>query len=351
MTSQAKGNEVSVPEFYQSSVAEVERFLGGLKRGQVTEIARSPGGRAVYAVAYGEKEPLARTANLSSALAGRKPEAFFGRGRKRQVMTICSAMHGGEMESIAAVLNLFSVLETGKDRKGVAWPALREHAEGLRLVVIPCLNPDGRARIPVDDPTVWTKDEFEKYRHGLWPDGTKITWPAVKAWHPFPLEKAGFLGGYFNDAGVNPMHALWMGPDVAPETCALKQLVLAETPHAHLDLHSCEPGPFFIVGDPWIPEWMRLRQFYIEGWCRQMLLARDLRPKTWISTGGADRPSVIDINGGIHHLTGALPLLFEGGDGGPGHAPNTHTEIVDAYLTTFEGLFTIGVREGFVASR
>jgi len=343
---------VAIPEFYRNSLEDIESTLRTLKKPAVTEIARSPGGRPVYAVAYGEKEPTERTANLSSALAGRKPEAFYGQKRHRQVMTVCSAAHGGEMESIAAVLNLFSVLETGEDLKGVAWPKLKEYAERVRLVVVPCLNPDGRARIPSNDPTRWSKDEFEKYRHGLWQDGTPITWPACKNWHPMPADKVGFLGGYFNDAGVNASHALWMGPDTAPETCALKELVLDETPDLHLDLHSCEPGPFFIVGEPWIPAWMRLRQLYIQGWCRSMLLERNLRPKNWVSTGSpGDRPSVISLNAGIHHMTGALPMLFEGGDGGPGHAPNTHTEIVDAYLTIFEGLLTIGVREGFVASR
>jgi hypothetical protein len=255
------------------------------------------------------------------------------------------------VESIAGVLNLFTVLETGKDRKGVEWPDLKEYAEQARLVVIPCLNPDGRARVDSDDPTQWSKDEFEKYRHGLWKDGSHVTYPLLKTWHPFPVEEAGFLGGYYNDAGVNAKYALWLGPDVAPETCAMKQLVMDETPGLHLDLHSCEPGPLFIVGDTWLPDWLRVRQFYMQGFCRRMLLDRDLRPKTWISTGGSrQRGAVIDINGGIHHLTGALTLLFEGGDGGPGHAPNTHTEIVDAYLTIFEGLLTVGVREGFIPS-
>ena len=166
---------VAIPEFYQNSVEAIEEFLPTISRGEVTEITRSVGGRPVYAVAYGEKEPTERTAGLASALAGRKPEAFFGEGRKKQVMTICSAMHGGEPESIAAVLNLLSVMETGKDRKGVAWPALKEYGAQVRLVIIPCLNPDGRARIPSQDPTVWSKDEFEKYRHGLWKDAVSYT--------------------------------------------------------------------------------------------------------------------------------------------------------------------------------
>ena len=343
---------MGTPEFYQNSLEAIEEFLPTLRRAEVAEVGRSAGGRPVYAVAYGEKEPIERTANLSSALAARKPEAFFGAGRNRQVMMVVSAVHGGEMESIAAVLNLFSVIETGRDRKGVEWTALKEYAERVRLVVVPCLNPDGRARIPSEDPTTWSKDEFDKYRLGLWKDGSHFTWPLCKAWNPIPLGKVSFLGGYFNDAGVNPSHTLWMGPEVAPETCALKELALAETPDLYLDLHSCEPGPFFIVGNPWIPEPMRRRQCYIQGWYRRMLLERDLRPKTWGSTGSSRRPdSAIDLDAGIYHLTGALPMLFEGPDGGPGHAPYTKEEIIDTYLTMFEALVTIGAREGFKGSR
>jgi len=221
---------VAAPEFYRNSVEEVERVLERLKKAEVKQVARSPGGRPVYAVAYGEKEPVERTANLSSALAGRKPEAFYGSGRTRQVMMIVSAMHGAEMESIAGVLNLFSVLETGSDRKGKPWEALAEAAEQMRLVVVPCLNPDGRARIACDDPLTWSHDQLEKYRHGLWKDGSHITWPACKNWHPMPPEKVVFMGGYFNDAGANPAHGVFLPREVAVETHAVLDLVLEETP-------------------------------------------------------------------------------------------------------------------------
>lgn len=86
------------PEFYRNGVEEVERVLDGLKKADVSEIGRSAGGRPIYAVAYGEKEPIERTANLSSALAGRKPEAFSGEGRQKQVALIVSAVHGAETE-------------------------------------------------------------------------------------------------------------------------------------------------------------------------------------------------------------------------------------------------------------
>ena len=83
---------MAIPDFYQNSVEAIEAFLPTLKKGEVKEIARSVGGRAVYTVSYGEFEPVERTANLSSALAGRKPAAFYGPGRTKQVMMVVSAI-------------------------------------------------------------------------------------------------------------------------------------------------------------------------------------------------------------------------------------------------------------------
>jgi hypothetical protein len=112
---------VAAPASYLTNYGRVCHYLEGLKRGQVKEIARSPGGRPVHAVSYGEFEPVARTANLSSALAARKPEAFYGPRRAEQVLLVCSAVHGAEMESIAGVMNLISLMETGADLDGVEW--------------------------------------------------------------------------------------------------------------------------------------------------------------------------------------------------------------------------------------
>jgi len=338
---------VAAPEFYGNSVEEVEGVLEGLKKAEVSEIGRSAGGRPMYAVAYGEKEPIERTANLSSALAARKPEAFFGEGRSKQVALIISAVHGAEMESIAGVLNLFSVLETGSDRTGKPWPKLAELAEQVRLVVVPVGNPDGRARIDSDDPTTWSHEEVEKFRHGLWIDGAFITWPACKAWHPFPVEEAGFLGGYFNDKGVNPSHAVFLPREIAPETHTILDVVREETPDFYLDLHSCGAGPFFIPGQPMLPELLRLRSYYIEGVCVRMLRERGLRPKA------RSRPSeakVIDLYTAPYHLAGSMCMLFEGAHGGQKGNEYTYEEIVDTYLTMFEGVLSVGVREGFKGS-
>jgi len=337
---------VSAPEFYRNSVEEVERVLDGLKKAEVSEIGRSAGGRPLYAVAYGTKERVERTANLSSALAGRKPGAFFGEGREKQVALVVSAVHGAEMESIAGVLNLFSVIETGTDRKGTPWETLAELAEGVRLVVVPIGNPDGRARIPSDDPITWSHEEVEKYRHGLWKDGSQITWPACKNWHPMPADEVGFMGGYFSDAGVNPSHGLFLPREVAVETHAILDLVADETPDLYLDLHSCGAGPFFIPGQPMLPELFRLRSYYIEGVCVTMLREHGLRPKARSRPSDA---SVIDLYTAAYHVAGSMCMLFEGAHGGAKSNRYTHAEIVDTYLTVFEGILTVGVRETFKA--
>jgi hypothetical protein len=337
------------PEHYPTSLSAIEEALAGVQRGEVRQFGHSAGGRPLWAVAYGEFEPIARTANLSSALAAGQPEAFFGdRPRRHQVMMIASAIHGGEMESIAAVLNLISLLETGADLKGEAWPELVAAAEQLRVVIVPCLNPDGRARTPADDPTIWTEAEIEKYRHGLHADGTEITWPACKVPHPRDPQADGFLGSYFNDAGVNPLHGVFLPPEIAPETHAALALALAETPDLVLDLHSCGVGPFFIVGDPAIPEGYNRRTHYLDGFYRRALRDRLGVHRNWTTLGGEN---VLTFASACHHICGALPLVFEGPHGAQEGFRYTHAQIVDMYLTMFEALMIVGAHEGFKPQR
>jgi hypothetical protein len=336
---------MGTPECYRTSLSGVEKTLSELKRGTVKEIGRSPGGRPIWSVAYGEFEPIERTANLSAALAAKRPEAFFGKEpRKKQVMLITSAIHGGEMESIAAVLSLMSLMETGRDLKGQAWPELVDMAEKLRAVIVPCLNPDGRARIPSDDPTTWSNEEEEKYRHGLHADGSFITWPACKVPHPRDPKQDGFLGSYFNDAGVNPLHGVFLSPQVAPETHAALALALAETPDLVLDLHSCGVGPFFIVGDAALPRSYNSRQHYLDGFLRKSLRDRLGIHRTWTTVGFE---GAMTFPSACCHMCGALPMIFEGPNGAQEGFRYSHAQIVDMYLTMFEALMTTGVVERF----
>ena len=334
---------MSRPDFYRTRLDEIDAALARVKRGEVEEIGRSAGGRPILSVSYGEKETGPHAANLSSALAAGKPEAFFGPPRQKQVLFIHAAVHGAEMEGIAATLNLVNLLETGRDLKGQEWPGILLAAERLRLIVVPCLNPDGRARVP-DDPTIWTEDDVEKYRHGLKPDGSRIGWPECKVPHPRDPKADGVLGAYFNDAGVNPLHGVFLSPAVAPETHAAMALALEEKPDCVLDLHSCSAGPFYIIGSDALPERMSRRQFYIDGAYRQLLRERMGYHRNWTTEG---REGALTLDSAYYHLCHALPLVFESTDGTDSQRPFTHEMIVDSQLIAIESLMTIGVHEGF----
>jgi len=315
---------MSTPQFFQTSFGAVQEAASQAKQGTASEIGRSAGGRPLLAVSYGEKEPIARTANLSSALSGGGPQAFFGENpRKKQVLMITAGVHGAEMEGIAAALNLLSLLESGQDLRGRELPGILEAAEKLRIVVVPCLNPDGRARIPLDDPTTWTPEEMEKYRHGLDKIGRPVGWPQCKLVHPRNPEEDSFLGGYFNDAGVNPSHGVFLPPDIAPGTA---------------------PIPFFIVGNLSLPESYCRRQHSLEGFCRRLLSERVGIDYTvaWPDSEGS-----LTLKPAYYHICGALPMTFEGIHRPEDGPPWPHDRIVDSYLGVFEGLMTAGSKEGF----
>jgi len=336
---------MNAPESYLTSYDRVCEYLNGVRKGQVEEIGRSAGNRPLLSVSYGELEPFERRATLSAALSAGMPEAFYGPGRDKQVLLISAAVHGAEMESIAGVMNLISLLESGRDLGGVEWPRLAEYAARLRLVIVPVANPDGRARIDSDDPVSWTEDEMEKYRHGLGADGKPNGWmPGCFVPHPRNLEEDSFLGGYFNDAGVNPSHGVFLDREIAPEPHILADLAWTETADCFLDLHSCGAGPFFITGYGYIPEEMTTRQSHFDGTWRTKMRQRGLPAPGWTTRSQREAMGLEQF---VYHRSGSLPLLFEGGDGSRYDGDNIHRQIIETYMLLFEAVCEIGAEESF----
>ena len=151
-----------------------------------------------------------------------------------------AAVHGGEMEGIMGMVNLISVIETGKDLRGKEWPQITATVAKLdRLILIPIVNPDGRVRVPVRlQPYRGTDNTVSEYLNtGGRPDGTIIGWPQVKEYIPLDLKKPGFPGGYPNDAGVNIQHDDFLGKR-QPETQALLDLTARERPDLILNMHT-----------------------------------------------------------------------------------------------------------------
>ena len=332
------------PNFWVSGWDDVNAFLDGLKVGRVWEIGQSEGGRPIRAVAYGEMEPIQRTASLSAATAAGHPAAFFGsEKRKKPVLVILCAIHAAEIEGTVACLNFASVMETGADLQGRRWDALTGSASAMRVVLVPLAQPDGRIRSAVKNLIGGSVDDLYYYGQGVKKDGEILRWPECKRMQPIPLEEMTFLGGYYNDAGVNIQHEDFFAPDLAPESRALIDLVRDETPDCFLTLHSCGNGPFFTGPDNYIPESHQYRQAHIAA------IVGDRHRRDGLRPGGGAKAGPTGgfyFHTALHHTCGALPLLFEFPHG-LDMKLFTFEEILDIGLSLLEEVMRFGTTHGF----
>jgi len=230
-----------IPAFWVASLAEIEEFLDTrVRKGRVDQIGRSAGGRPIGAVFYGEPRKGKGTSTFSGSLGFGDVRAYLGPDHGKKVYVGIAGVHGGEFEGMMGMVNLISVLETGKDLRGREWSEIASAAAGLsRLVLIPIANPDGRARVPLrmirhrgTDHTV-----HEYFNTGAKPDGSLIGWPQCKEHIPLDFSTTQFPGGYPNDAGVNMQHDDFFGAR-QPETQTLLDLVAREKPDMTLSMHT-----------------------------------------------------------------------------------------------------------------
>lgn len=231
----------NIPPFWLSTINEVNEFLySNVKKGQIKIIGTSAGGRPIRAVFYGKPRVGEGTTTFSGSLGFRDVKAYRGPEHDKTVYLGLAAIHGGEFEGIVGMVNLISIIETGKDLRGKEWPEINETTEQLdRLILVPIVNPDGRARIPI---------RMEPYRNidrtvhlylncGGHPDGTVTGYPQIKEFIPLDFGKPGFPGGYPNDAGVNIQLDDFFGKK-QPETQALFDLTKHEKPDLIINMHT-----------------------------------------------------------------------------------------------------------------
>ena len=230
-----------IPSFWVNTVDDVAEFLyRQVKKGQIEIIGYSAGGRPVRAVVYGKARQGKGTSTFSGSLGFRDVKAYRGLDHEMTVYWGMAAVHGFEIEGITGMVNLISVLETGKDLRGKAWPEITELTAKIdRIILIPIVNPDGRARVPVRLNEYQGTDEtvHEYLNTGGNPDGTIIGWPQIKEYIPLDFGKPVFPGGYPNDAGVNIQHDDFFGKK-QPETQALFDLAARERPDLIINMHT-----------------------------------------------------------------------------------------------------------------
>lgn len=304
-----------IPAFWQGSYDEVNRFLETrVRKGSVRIIGRSAGKRAIRAAFYGQPRQGRGTTTFSGSLGFGDSRAYTGPDLGKKVYMALCGVHGGEFEAMVGAVNLLSVIETGSDLRGKAWPGLAEAARSLeRIIVIPIANPDGRVRVPVrmlkHYGTDYTVHEY--FNTGAKPDGSIIGWPQCKEHIPLDFSKTQFPGGYPNDAGVNIMHDDFLGAR-QPETQTLLDLAAAERPDLIMNMHT---GAQFMhplkpfVEPILLPVWEQLYRKVMTG-LTTAGLARTDDPAVEANPA-RERQSAYNLDTALNLHCGALSVVVE----------------------------------------
>lgn len=298
------------PEFWPVSNEKIFAGIRNVRAGEQQLLGYSAGGREIHAVSYGKYEPQFPQTTISSANASDRPESYYDPERRtRPVLVVIGSIHGGETEGIALSMNLISIMETGKDLLGRNQKVLHEKLQQVRLVIVPCLNPDGREAAAVSHLNGAEIDHLFLVQQGVLRDGTLFRGRKIKEVQPISDAFVRFRGGYYNDHGVNLQHDNFFGPCVAPENDAIRKLFLHEIPDGFLTLHAHGGLPSFIAPDAFLSPGYQRKQVEASMYVTSRLADRGigvLRPEDLVVP-----PWSFYFQTWLHHMTGALPLLFE----------------------------------------
>ncbi len=334
----------TLPSFWKSRVVDVERAVKEIRKGQVKVLTRSPGGRDIYLVSYGEEQERHGTANYNSAVAGRDPASYARKdGTRKPVIFLLGPVHGAEVEGVVGLLNLLRVAETGRDWRDRPWPDLAENLSKCRVLIVPLANPDGRARCRFDSWVGLDVHLHERTGMGTKPDGTNYHWPFVKRIHPMRGGAVGTLGAYFNDAGINLMHDEWFDP-MTPETRAWFRLAREEAPDFIVSLHSHENLPS-VEPTAYVPRTIKetIQQFgdrLSKRYADAGLPHRAGGPKPE-EDGKTFPPPSFNLVSALHHTCGGVSFVYEC-PVGVKNDPYPHVtcdQILDLELLMYDELF------------
>ncbi len=330
--------------FWRTRLCDVDAALDGAKIGQVHTLCTSAGGRVIRYITYGEKVDYNRTANYSSACGARDPKYYADRAGKRSTILLIGSTHGGEKEGVAALMNLISLLETGKDLRGEAVPSITEAyaRHNPRIVIVPIYNIDGHVRCVPDSMLGESHASVRHHDQGNWTDGSFCEWPDVKKIHP--IRDISFLGAYFNDDGINLMHDNFFAP-MAEETKALLKLADSEAPECVIGLHGGSNTTNELLQPDYVPVYINeaVRRLAEDVASRQT--ERGLKSHVYPIPGEAGYPPPsFNLTTALHHICGAVSSTYESNMGMS--IPNAFTaeEILLHHYCLFESLLTLAWR-------
>ncbi len=343
-----------VPGFWVADSDRIAEEMTRLRRGDVSVVAESPGGYPLWLVTYGDREVPKRHANFNSAVAARAPEAYADKAaRTRPVLYFVGPVHGHETEGLTGLLSLIRVMETGHDLQGRPQPELQRLGEQCRLVILPTGNPDGLARF---EPRLLNGMGHDDIR--FWGQGTDARdvlwgWPGCKSQHPMVGPHVGFLGCYFNDQGVNPMHDEWFGATSA-EVTALLRVARQEAPDLITVLHSHQAPPA-VLRPGYVPLEVQAEVGALAARVYALLDALSLRHGRPFEPQAEMDPRSASFNlvPALYHTSGAPTFTFECPHGTVGADAYTvePEQILDIQLTLYRAMLqhVLGDRAAGVA--
>ncbi len=329
--------EREIPKFWVGDVGSLEKRFEKLTVGRVETIAISPGGRPLHLVSYGRKEKVEHKANFNSAIGAREPQAYMNKAvRKRPVILFVGPVHGAEVEALTGLVNFINVMETGKDLRGRNQRKLRVLGRRCRLLIIPAGNPDGVARFEPRSLCGMEGIDLRFWGQGTWSDDTFCGWPQSKRQHPMVGNNVGFLGCYFNDKGINPMHDEFLDP-MGPEAPAILKVAKEEGPDLAVSFHSHESKPAilrpaFVTTE--IQEDIRsLAERYYT-----LLGEHDLPYSGLFKVGpeGGKYPKPFNLTSALYHISGASSFSFECPHGLKNGCQVNFEQILDIQLLLYE---------------
>ncbi len=335
-----------LPPFWVGDVKTVTQQVEKLTRGEVRTIAKSPGGRPIYLVSYGPLEKLERNSNFNSAVGGRDLTAYMNKSlRKKPVILFIGPVHGHEVEGLTGLMNLIAVMETGRDLRGQEQPELRRLGEQCRLLIIPSGNPDGTARFEPGRCNGMEIIDLQFWGMGTWADGRIAVWPDSKRQHPRTGPKIGFMGCYFNDIGINPMHDEFFAP-MSTEAPAIIRVASDEGPDMAVSLHSCAWAPS-ILRPAYTPlaiqkDAARLADDYYALLERRGLPHDKQSVPPTIEGDGKGPLEPFNLISAVYHASGATAFTLECPHGVTGDKPChvSLSQIVDIQLALYETMMS-----------
>lgn len=330
-----------------SSVSDIDAALSEVSKGKISTLTESAGGRKVHVVTYGEDSVSTGRANYSSACGAGDVGHYRGSaGELPPTVLFIGGVHGGEPEGVAGILELIKVMETGTDFQGVGRDEIVNSLSGTRLLLVPSLNPDGRARFPFRGCVGMPLPEFRYYAQGTWLDGSLCGWPDCKAVHPIK-DATDYLGAYFNDDGVNFMHDDFFNP-MAAEVRELLRLVADEKPSVAINLHGGANTVNQFVPPSYVPAQTiaassRLNTNLAVASNNAGLrfeereMGRPVQADLVTSADEHGTPPSFNLTSAIHHACGGVSLTYETNQGldVAGAPIFAESEIAESHLVLF----------------